>query len=68
MENYQAICNALCSTLRLTRQFNDLEKLEHRQEGHERYVVATFDGGHIKTVRVTMDSGIAMIKDILKNL
>lgn len=68
MENYQAICNALCSTLRLTRNFDDLESLEHRQEGRERYVVATFDSGYTKTARVTMDSGIAMIKDILRNL
>lgn len=68
MENYQAICNALCSTLRLTRQFDDIVSLEHRQEGHERFVVATFDGGHPKTVRVTMDSGIAMIKDIVNHL
>lgn len=66
MENYQAICDTLCSTLRLTRQLDDLVKLEHIQEGRERYVVATFDGGYTKTVRVTMDSGIAMIKDILK--
>ena len=68
MENYQAICNALCSTLRLTRQFDDLESLKHIQEGKERYVVAKFDGNYTKRIRVTMDSGIAMIKDILRNL
>ena len=68
MENYQAICNALCSTLRLTRQFDDLESLKHIQEGKERYVVAKFDSYYTKRIRVTMDSGIAMIKDILRNL
>ena len=68
MENYQAICNALCSTLRLTRQFDDLESLEHIKEGEERYVVASFDGNYTKRIRVTMDSGIAMIKDIVKHL
>ena len=68
MENYQAICNALCSTLRLTRQFDDLESLKHIQEGEERYVVAKFDGNYTKRIRVTMDSGIAMIKDIVNHL
>ena len=68
MENYQAICDTLCSTLRLTRQFNDLESLKHTQEGKERYVAAKYDSYDTKRIRVTMDSGIAMIKDILRNL
>ena len=68
MGNYQAICDTLCSTLRLTRQFDDLVKLEHIQEGKERYVVAKFDSYYTKRIRVTMDSGIAMIKDIVNHL
>lgn len=68
MENYQAICNELCRTLRQTREFDELETLEHVQDGHERYVVARFYGGYTKQIRVTMDSGIAMIKDIIRNL
>ena len=68
MENYQVICDTLCSTLRLTRQFDDLVKLEHIQEGEERYVVAEFTNGVTRKITVTADSGIAMIKDILRNL
>ena len=68
MENYQAICDTLCSTLRLTRQFDDLESLKHIQEDEDRYVVAKFDGNYTKRIRVTMDSGIAMIKDIVNHL
>lgn len=68
MENYQEICNSLCRTLQRTRQYDDLESLEHIQEGQERFVVAKFDGNYTKRIRVTMDSGIAMIKDIIKNL
>ena len=68
MENYQVICNWLCGALQRTRQFDDLESLEHIKEGEERYVVASFDGNYTKRIRVTMDSGIAMIKDILRNL
>ena len=68
MENYQAICDTRCSTLRLTRQFDDLVNLEHIQEGKERDVGAKFDGNYTKRSRVTMDSGIAMIKDIVNHL
>ena len=68
MENYPVICNWLCGSLQRTRQFNDLESLEHIQEGKERYVVATFDSKYTKRIRVTMDSGIAMIKDIVNHL
>ena len=68
MENYQVICNWLCGALQHTRQFNDLELLEHIQEGKERYVVAKFDSYYTKRIRVTMDSGIAMIKDIVNHL
>ena len=68
MENYQVICNWLCGALQRTRQFDDLESLEHIQEGEERYVVANFDGNCTKRIRVTMDSGIAMIKDVIKHL
>ena len=68
MENYQAICDTLCSTLRLTRQFDDLESLKHIQEDEERYVVAKFDSYYTKRIRVTMDSGIAMIKDVVHHL
>ena len=68
MENYQVICNWLCRALQRTRQFDELESLEHIKEGEERYVVASFDGNYTKRIRVTMDSGIAMIKDILRNL
>ena len=68
MENYQVICNWLCGALQRARQFDDLESLKHIQEGKERYVVAKFDGNYTKQIRVTMDSGIAMVKDIVTHL
>ena len=68
MENYQVICNWLCRALQRTRQFDELESLEHIKEGEERYVVASFDGNYTKRIRVTMDSGIAMVKDIVNHL
>lgn len=68
MENYQVICSLLFLALRQTRQYDDLQVLRHVEEGSERYVVAEFANGSIRKITVTADSGIAMIKDILKNL
>ena len=68
MENYQVICNWLCGALQRTRQFDDLESLKHIKESKESYVVAKFDGNYTKQIRVTMDSGIAMIKEIVNHL
>ena len=68
MENYQVICTLLCITLRETRQYSDLESLDYAKKGEERYVIASFDNGGYRKINITMDSGIAMIKDILKRL
>lgn len=68
MENYSAICRGLCRTLQQTRQYDDLYWLEHVYSGDERYVLAKFTNGSTRKINVTMDSGIAMIKDIIKNL
>lgn len=68
MENYQVICLLFSLTLRQTRQYRDLESLDHVQKGEERYVIARFVNGHTRKITVTADSGIAMIKDILRNI
>ena len=68
MENYQVICMLLCLTLRETRQYSDLESLDYAKKGEGRYVIARFVNGSSRKITVTMDSGIAMIKDILKHL
>lgn len=68
MENYQEICNLLRFTLKQTRQYSDLWRLKHVEENAERYVIAEFQNGSTRVINVTMDSGIAMIKDILRNL
>lgn len=65
-EDKQAICDALCKTLRLTRQHSDLVSLtyNYRDQDHQQVTVAWENGG--TSVNVSMDSGIAMIRDILK--
>lgn len=68
MENYQVICLLFSLALRQTRQYGDLESLDHVQKGEERYVIARFVNGGTRKITVTADSGIAMIKDILRNI
>ena len=63
MEDKQKICDLLAETMRQTRELNDLNALTYDAMGEK--VVAKFD--HRWTViNVAADSGIAMIRDILK--
>lgn len=64
-ENKQSICNALCEALQLTRAYYDLEELIYNEEAET--VDAVFSGGTI-TVNVAMDSGCAMIRDIVRGI
>lgn len=69
MENKQAICSALCETLKLTSAFQDLEALEYQQSSEwEETVQARFKGGARKRAVVSGDSGAAMIKDVIRQL
>lgn len=69
MENKQLILDALCSALQLTRDQADLEALEYKDLGSDtQHVIATYDGGGHRSVNVSLDSGIAMVRDILRAL
>ena len=69
MENKQLILDALCSALQLTRDQADLEALEYKEIGPaEQHVIATYDGGGSREINVSLDSGIAMIRDVLRAL
>ena len=65
-EDKQAICDALCTTLRLTRNLCNLYYL--RYDGEREMVEACFNNGFTIMVNVALDSGTAMIKDIMKRL
>ena len=69
MEDKQMICDKLLEALQLTRQYEDLQSLIYlrRGEDHET-VMALFAQGNTKEINVSMDSGSAMIRDILKAL
>ncbi len=67
-EDKQEICDALLKALQLTRQYDDLQTLQYyvRSNGDE-LVVAEFEQG-VKRINVNMDSGAAMIRDIVSHL
>lgn len=65
-ENKQHICELLLPALQATRNLHDLKTLTYSED--EEIVIATFDSGWTKKVNVACDSGIAMIRDILKQI
>lgn len=68
-ENKQDICTLLCEALRATRDQEDLIAITYDKNtiGDETATL-TYLNGYKRSVNVTLDSGIAMIRDILKNL
>ena len=69
MEDKQKICDKLLEALQLTRQYEDLQSLIHLRKGvDQETVTALFAQGNAKEINVSMDSGSAMIRDILRAL
>lgn len=69
-ENKQEICDHLLPALQATRGFYDLVSLTYHKfkgTGEER-VEGRFRSGYVKYARVTMDSGTAMITDIIRQM
>jgi len=66
-EDKQKICNLLKKTLQATDNASDLCDLVYAKVGKEETVMVIFAGG-TRSVNVTMDSGTAMIRDIMSNL
>ena len=68
LEDKQLICDLLCKALQATRDQHDLKSLTYHETGpdDEMVTVAWENGG--TSVNVSMDSGIAMMRDILKAL
>ncbi len=68
-EDKQKICDKLLETLRLTRQFEDLKSLIYvRESDDHETVTAIFEEGSVKEINVSLDSGAAMVRDILGQL
>ena len=69
-ENKQDICNQLCESLRRTREWDDITGLKYIEESSDvQYVYIDFkDHPAARRINVSIDSGWAMIKDIIRAL
>ncbi len=69
MENKQKICDLLLKAVQATSNAWDCEALNYEElpNGDEQVTIIWESGGK-KVVNVSMDSGTAMIRDIMANL
>ena len=70
MEDKQNICDLLCATLKATRNHEDIESITYSRDDSRETETATVkweNGGHID-INVSLDSGEAMIRDILNHI
>ena len=65
MEDKQVICRHLLAALQATRNQYDLIDLQYDKEADT--VTAVYEGGK-KVINVHMDSGFAMILDIMRGI
>ena len=66
MEDKQAICDALLTTLQLTRRYEDIQHIAY--DAATETVTVTYNEISHRYINAECDSGIAMIQDILKNI
>lgn len=68
-ENKDLICKMLCEVLRKTSNQQDLKALKYEiLDNNEEIVTAEWESGGKRQINVSMDSGTAMIRDIMKNI
>lgn len=67
-EDKQKICDLLLQALNATRDGYDISSLEYKKHDGLEIVEITFDAGTKLHANVTYDSGIAMIRDIVRQL
>lgn len=65
-EDKQEICNLLAKALKATRDQRDLKALVYNSLGPDNEMVSIVYENGGTSVNVSMDSGIAMIRDILR--
>ena len=66
MENKQAICDSLLTTLKLTRRYENLVYIDYDEDTET--VTVIYSAIARTFVDVEGDSGIAMIRDILNQI
>lgn len=67
-ESKQRTCDALAATLRTTRQFPDLIRLDYIKDEVFEVVIPVFEGGNGNPINVHLDSCWALIKDVIRGL
>ena len=68
-EDKDLICKELAKLLKLTRNQSDLKALRYEiLDNNDEIVTLEWEDGGRKVVCVSMDSGVAMIRDILRAL
>lgn len=65
-EDKQKILDLLLPSLQATRNLHDLIGLDYDEESET--VIATFNNGYQKRVNVAIDSGTAMICDVIRQI
>ena len=65
-EDKQKILDLLLPSLQATRNLHDLIGLDYDEESET--VIATFNNGYQKRVNVAIDSGTAMICDVIHQI
>lgn len=67
-EDKAKICRAFCEALKLTRAGENLTTIQYIEEEGKETVLLVFNEKCYIEVDVTANSGIAIMKDILKNM
>lgn len=67
-EDKQEICNLLAVTLKATRNCYDIVGIEYEKTREREVAIVSFEGGTKRVINVALDSGTAMIRDIMKHL
>ena len=68
MGDKAAVAKAFGEVLKMTRDYRDLKSLVYTKNGDEEIVTATFENGTQKVANVHLDSEVAMIADIMKQI
>lgn len=67
-ENKAKITRSFAEVLKMTAAYSELRDLTYAKDGDDEFVLAEFQNGRTKKINVHWDSGIAMIKDIIRGL
>lgn len=70
MEDKQKILDLLLQTLQATRRYSGMKSIEYIKDEEDDYAEAVIEleDGHKIPVNVSMDSGLAMIRDVIRHL